>query len=378
MPWTEVSVMDQRREFVRLVEQGGTGHVELCRRFGISPKTGYKWRGRAKSGASDWAEDRSRRPLTMPGQTEGPIEARVVSVRDAHPAWGARKIEAWLEREGGEVPATSTIHAILKRHGRIVAPERVRATKRFEHPAPNLIWQMDFKGRFELRDRRWCHPLTVVDDHSRYAVCLSACSNEQGDTVRERLTRVFERYGLPDAFLVDNGTPWGNGAGQGWTRFGVWLLKLGVDVIYARPYHPQTRGKNERFHRTLKAEVLAMRSFRSLTEVQIAFDRWRELYNHERPHEALGLAVPACRYRASPRSMPRKLAEPEYLPGDIVRTVGTTKSYISFKGKLWPVPQAFLGERVALRPLNDDGQYGIFFGAREIALLDLQAGPRCG
>ncbi|HEX2685573.1 MAG TPA: IS481 family transposase [Kofleriaceae bacterium] len=378
MPWNEVSVMDQRREFVRLFEQGGSTHAELCRRFKISRKTGYKWRERAESGLPGWAGDRSRRPHNSPGQSEAAIEGRVLSVRDAHPAWGARKIEAWLTRKGGTPPAPSTIHGILVRHGRIVELERQTAFKRFEHVAPNLVWQMDFKGRFELRDRRWCHALTVVDDHSRYALCLAACSNEQGDTVRRHLTQVFGQYGLPDAFLVDNGTPWGNGPERGWTRFGVWLLKLGVEVIYARPYHPQTRGKNERFHRTLKAEVLALRTFRSLTEVQAAFDHWRELYNHERPHEALGLAVPASRYRVSPRPMPRKLLEPEYTSDDIVRRVGTTKSYISFKGRLWAVPQAFLGERVALRPMDDKGCYGIFFGAREIARLDLEAARRRG
>jgi transposase InsO family protein len=376
MPWEEVSVMDQRKEFVRLFEHGGSSHAELCRRFKISRKTGHKWRERAESGEASWAEDRSRRPHISPGRTGAAVEGEVLAVRDAHPAWGARKIAAWLERKEGTAPAPSTIHGILIRHGRIVDLGRTAVCKRFEHVAPNLIWQMDFKGRFALRDRRWCHALTVVDDHSRYALCLAACSNEQGETVRRHLTRVFGLYGLPDAFLVDNGTPWGNGPERGWTRFGVWLLKLGVEVIYARPYHPQTRGKNERFHRTLKAEVLAMRTFRSLVEVQSAFDRWRELYNHERPHEALDLAVPASRYRVSPRAMPRKLLEPEYQSSDIVRKVGTTKSYISFKGTLWPVPQAFLGERVALRPFGDKGGYGIFFGAHEIARLDLEAARR--
>ncbi len=380
MPWREVSLMDQRAEFVALVGQGGSTHVELCRRFGISPKTGYKWLKRAAGGSADWAQDLSRRPHTTPGQTAAAVEAAVLSVRDAHPAWGARKIEAWLAREPIEVPAASTIHAILVRHGRIVPPIRSAAHRRFEHPAPNLVWQMDFKGRFPLRDRRgWCHALTMIDDHSRYALCLAACENEQTSTVRDQLERVFRRYGLPEAFLVDNGNPWGNGPEQRWTRLGVWLLKLGVDVLHSRPYHPQTRGKNERFHRTLKAEVLAMRSFRALREVQHAFDRWRHLYNHHRPHEALSQAVPASRYRPSPRSMPRKLPDPEYQPGDVLRTVSTTKPFISFKGKPWLVPKAFCGERVAVRPLNLDGRYGIFFGAHEIAQIDLQAaGESCG
>lgn len=371
MPWREVSLMDQRIEFVMLAGQPGANRRELCRRFGISARVAYKWLGRSCAGG-DWASDRSRRPHRSPGRTVDAIEAAVLRVRDAHPAWGARKIHRYLERDGLEPPAASTIHAILARHGRIEPPARSAAHCRFEHPAPNLVWQMDFKGEFPLRDRRWCHPLTVVDDHSRYAVCLQACANEQSPTVRGHLERTFGRYGLPDAFLVDNGAPWGDGPNRSWTRLGVWLLKLGIDVIHSRPYHPQTRGKNERFHRTLKAEVLAMQTFRGFDQVQSAFDRWRHVYNHDRPHEALGQEVPASRYRPSRRSMPRQLPEPEYLPGDVVRTVGTTKGYVSFKGRLWRVGDAFCGERVALRPLAGDGEFGIFFGSRQIASLDLR------
>ena len=372
MPWREVSVMDQRVEFVALARQEGSNRRELCRRFGISANTGYKWLARAVEGDTGWPTNRSRRPHEMPARTDTSLEAAVVTIRDQHPAWGARKIRRCLERDGIEAPAASTVHAILVRHDRIAPPLRSAGHCRFEHPAPNLVWQMDFKGRFPLRDRRWCHPLTMIDDHSRYALCLQACTNEQGETVRGHLERTFRRYGLPDAFLVDNGTPWGNGPQQGWTKLGVWLLKLGVDLLHSRPYHPQTRGKNERFHRTLKAEVLAMQTFRSFGEIQTAFDQWRHLYNHDRPHEALDQDVPVSRYRPSQRSMPDKLAEPEYEPGAIVRTVGTTKAYVSFKGKPWPVPQAFLGERLALRPLDVDGQYGIFFGARQIACVDLK------
>jgi transposase InsO family protein len=372
MPWREVSVMDQRREFVALARQEGVNLRGLCRRFEISTKTGYKWLARAADQASDWPADRSRRPHESPARTAAGQEAAVLQVRDKHPAWGARKIGRCLDREGLAAPAASTIHAILVRNGRVVPPARAPGHIRFEHPAPNLVWQMDFKGRFPLQDRRWCHPLTILDDHSRYALCLEACSNEQGATVKGELEHTFRRYGLPGAFLVDNGTPWGSGPEPGWTKLGVWLLKLGVDVIHSRPYHPQTRGKNERFHRTLKAEVLAMQTFRSFAEIQAAFDRWRHLYNHERPHQALGFDVPASRYRPSPRSMPGRITEPEYDTADIVRRVGTTKAYVSFNGKLWPVPQAFCGERVALRPLTLDGHYGIFFGARQIASLDLR------
>jgi len=372
MPWREVSIMDERVEFVSLAGCAVGHRLELCRRFGISAKTGYKWLERAATGDEEWFLDRSRRPHRSPRRSDAAVEAAVLEVRDRHPAWGARKIRRYLEDEGIAVPAASTVHAILVRHSCVSRPVRATAHCRFEHPGPNLLWQMDFKGRFALPDRRWCHPLTMIDDHSRYALCLQACSNEQGDTVRGHLERTFQRYGLPDALLVDNGSPWGDGPGQSWTRLGVWLLKLGVDVLHSRPYHPQTRGKNERFHRTLKAEVLAMELLRTFAEVQAAFDRWRSIYNHKRPHQALDLEVPASRYSPSSRSMPSALPEPEYQAADVVRTFGTTKSYISFKGKPRRVPQAFQGERVAVRPLASDGHYGVFFGARQIASFDLR------
>jgi transposase InsO family protein len=375
MPWREVSIMDQRREFVRLAMQEGANRRELCRRFGISPQTGYKWLARAAGDGG--LKDRSRRPLCSPSRSAAVVEAQVVAVRDAHPAWGARKVRRCLERARDAVPAVSTVHAILRRHGRIEPPAGApgRGWQRFEKNAPNMMWQMDFKGWVPLGSGAACHPLTVIDDHSRYAVCLKACADQQRITVRTELTRTFCRYGLPDAILVDNGTPWGDGPHQRWTKLAVWLLKLGVDVLHSRPYHPQTRGKNERFHRTLQAEVFALRRFRDLADVQRTFDQWRTVYNLERPHQALDLEVPASRYRLSARSMPADLPAVEYDDGEITRTVSTTKAYVSFKGLLWKVPQAFCGERLAIRQRAPDGHFGIFFGATEIADIDLH-GPR--
>jgi hypothetical protein len=230
---------------------------------------------------------------------------------------------------------------------------------------------MDFKGWVRLGDGTQCHPLTVIDDHARFALCLSACSNQTGATVRSRLENTFRVYGLPDAFFVDNGTPWGDPSGERWTRLEVWLLKLGVGLIHSRPYHPQSRGKNERFHRTLAAEVFDLNPLNNLLEVQKAFDRWREVYNFERPHEALGQKVPGDRYRPSSKPLPGKPAEPVYDEGEIVRRVSTTKTYVSFKGRLWKVPQAFRGERVAIRPTNIDGHYRVFFASHPIADIDL-------
>jgi len=268
------------------------------------------------------------------------------------------------------------VHAILVRHARIVPPPGgAPASLRFEKEAPNRLWQMDFKGWIRLGDGTCCHPLTVVDDHSRYVPCLVASSDQKGPTVQAFLTTVFHRYGLPDAVFVDNGNPWGDPSGERWTRFGVWLLKLGVDVVHSRPYHPQSRGKNERFHRTLADEVFALRRFHDSAAVQRAFDAWREVYNFERPHEALGQEVPASRYRPSPRAMPDRLPEPDYDTRETVRTVPASKAYISFKGRPWKVPQAFRGERVAIRPLDRDGHYGVFFASHKIANIRL-ANPK--
>ena len=372
MPWRKVSLMDQRKELILLLQQAAVNRRELFRRFGISPRTGYKWLARATGGEKDWARDRSRRPHVSPMQSPKDIEAAVLEIRDAHPAWGARKIRRRLQDRRDSVPVTSTVHAILSRHDRIPAPTQPPQYIRFEHPVPNDVWQMDFKGRFALGDRQMCHPLTMVDDHSRYAVCLQACTNEQSETVQQHLEQTFRRYGLPNAFLVDNGVPWGTCSEVRWTKLRVWLLKLGVNVIYARPHHPQTKGKNERFNRTLKAEVLSMTTFKNARELQKAFDRWRHVYNTERPHQSLDYDVPSDRYRPSPRSLPSKLREPEYEEGTIVRRASAQKANFRFGKRRWHAPEAFRGELLAIRPLDTDGQFGVFFGAHQIACIDLK------
>src|SRR5262252_4368981 len=204
MPWREVSIVEDRRE--------------LCRRFEIHPDTGYKWLQRRLAG-DEALGDRSRRPHSSPLRCSDDLEASVLLVRDSHPAWGARKIARCLERDGIEPPSVSTVHEILRRHGRVSSPASPgKAYERFEKDAPNRLWQMDFKGWVRLGDGTCCHPLTIVDDHSRFVPCLKACDNQQNLTVRGHLTTTFRRYGLPDAFFVDNGKPWGDSGGSRWTR----------------------------------------------------------------------------------------------------------------------------------------------------------------
>ncbi len=318
MPWKLLTPMSQRKEFVSLVQTDGANMARLCRRFEISRKIGYKWLARYRATGEAGLADRSRRPHRSPGETKEALVAAVLAVRTAHPAWGGRKIRFRLQAQNwSEVPAASTITDILRRHG-LINPEesaKHKAWQCFEAETPNDLWQMDFKGHFEAAAGR-CHPLTVLDDHSRFALGLEACANERRHTVQQRLTTIFRRYGLPRKMLVDNGSPWGSDAAHPYTPLTVWLLRLGVKVSHSSPYHPQTLGKDERFHRTLKAELLQYCQGLDLTTCQQRFDVWRLVYNLERPHEALGMAVPMSRYRESPRTFPETIPPLVYGPGD--------------------------------------------------------------
>ncbi len=370
MGWREVSVADQRQEFVMLASLAGANISTLCERFGISRQTGHLWLRRFAAGERAF-EGRSRRPLCSPRRLAAELEARILSVRDVHPAWGARKIAAVLRRSGIAPPAASTVHAVLSRHDRIAPDSPGRAYGTFERNAPNALWQMDFKGRVRLGCGAWLHPLTIIDDHSRFAVELAACTDQQTQTVQIRLEATFRHHGLPEAIYVDNGSPWGGGRPGQWTPLRLWLLKLGIETIHSKPYHPQGRGKNERFHRSLAAEVFSLTPLAGFDDAQAAFDHWRHVYNRDRPHQALDFATPAERYRPSKRAFPETLPIPCYAPGEIVRRVGTTKAYVSFRNRFWKVPEAFFGETLAIRPRLPDGRFAICFRAHEIASLDL-------
>jgi transposase InsO family protein len=374
MPWQEASAMSLRAEFIHLARQEGANVRALCRRFEISPATAYKWLGRAVAGDRLLA-DRSRRPQRSPTRTAAAQEALVLSVRDAHPTWGARKLAAFLARRGHpDLPAPSTIHAILRRHGRIdpTHPAAQGAWQRFERGHPNQLWQMDFKGHVPLgTDGARCHPLTVLDDHSRFALGLEACADETATTVQTRLTGIFRRYGLPEALLMDNGAPWGDEGGQPYSVFTAWLIRLGIAVAHGRPRHPQTQGKEERFHRTLKADLLRGQSFADLSFAQRRFDAWRRLYNLERPHQALDYAVPADRYRPSARSFPETLPPIEYAPGDLVRRV-FAPGRIALHGQQYRVGRAFVGQPVALRPTREADLYAVYFCHQRVTTLDLR------
>lgn len=374
MPWQEQSRMSLKQEFVTLAMQEDANMWELCRRFGISRPTGYKWLRRFQQDGVAGLVDQSRRPQQMPTQTPPAIEQQVLALRDQHPAWGGRKLRHWLVTHGREtVPSASTITAILRRHGRLDPTESAKHTawQRFEHDAPNDLWQIDFKGHVPLEQGR-CHPLTVLDDHSRFAVGLVACADEQFATVQVELTTLFRRFGLPRRILTDNGPPWGTPhPDQQLTIMSIWFLRLGIAVSHGRPLHPQTQGKAERFHRTLKAEVLRPPLAVDLLQSQERFDAWRTLYNHDRPHQALAMATPASRYQVSPRPFPETLPPLAYGPDDEVRSVARS-GQIQYRGHAYFVSQALRGQRIALRPTLVDGVLDVYFMYHQMGTIDLR------
>lgn len=373
MPWKETTRMTIRLEFVLLAQAPRSNIRALCRSFGISAKTAYKWLARYAQQGEAGLTDLSRRPHSAPARSDTALETQVLALHRSYPCWGSRKLHALLPQPR---PHPSTIDAILRRHGCQIEGStgaKEAATQRFEHAAPNLLWQMDFKGHFALTDSRAgrCHPLTVLDDHSRFSLCLSACGNETRATVQTQLIAIFRRYGLPERITSDNGPPWGVRQGEGLSALEVWLMRLGIRVSHSRPYHPQTQGKDERFHRTLKLELLDRNGFNSLTACQHAFDQWRDRYNLVRPHQALGQQSPISRYRSSARFYPEQLPSIEYAPQDRVLKV-RKKGQIHIGPRQVFVGEGLAGESVALRQTDTDGVLAVFFCHKCIREIDLR------
>lgn len=375
MPWQEKSLMEQRLEFVRLAMVEGANVRALCRRFGISAVVGYKWIRRYEESGPEALADRSRRPHVSPRRSASQVEERIVEMRERHPAWGGRKIRSRLMQLGEkDLPAASTVTDILRRHGLLNTEGTTGPAPfiRFERERPNELWQLDFKGHVGLARGGRCHPLTMLDDHSRFCLCLEACGDEQEATVKKHLTRVFGRYGLPEGLLCDNGPPWGSaGEEDCYTALEVWMMRLGVRVKHGRPLHPQTQGKEERFHRTLKAEVLCRQDLLDNEHAQTLFDPWRGCYNGERPHQALGMATPSTRYVVSEREFPKKLPDLGYQAGEDLRKV-QQHGRITYAQSVWRIGRAFEGELVAIRPTGKDGVMEVYFGPHPVAVLDLR------
>lgn len=372
MPWKATTTVDQRREFVTLAAQGDIPFRTLCRRFGISPTTGYKWRARYAAAGEAGLAERSRRPHTSPNGTAPEIVERIRVIAMANPAWGGRKIRHWLLRAGdADVPAASTITALLARDGlRPRDQPAPRPVIRFEAEAPNHRWQMDFKGWERSRTGR-ITPFTVLDEYSRFALVLEHTAAGTGEAIQALLTDGFRRYGLPWQLLADNGPPWGSSRPRTLTAMDVWLLRLGIRPLHGRPLHPQTQGKIERFHRTLAREVFQLETFASPAAAQLALEAYRIRYNHDRPHAAIAGQVPADRYALSPRPFPEVLPPIEYDDEAAVCLVSAGGD-VRYAGRRLFLTEALRGLPVGVYPTRTDGVVQLRFCSRIITTIDLR------
>lgn len=374
MPWTVTDPMLERAKLVALHAEGLFSVTELARRAGVSPKTAYKWIARYRTGGTDALADRSHARHGQAQRTPADVEALLVACRTAHPHWGPRKLLDYLAPRHSDVrlPAVSTAGAILDRHGLVQHRPRRRKTS---HPgtrplvaeAPNDVWTADFKGEFRTGDGIYCYPLTVCDAYSRTILCCDgfASTAHQGPVAAFR--RVFVEHGLPAAIRSDNGGPFVYRAIDGLSHLNVLWTRLGIDHDRIRPGRPDENGRHERMHRTLKAETTRPPE-RDMAAQQVRFDRWRAEFNDERPHEALGGAVPSSLYGPSGRTLPSELPRPEYPGYAEVRRVSLPGA-IRFKGHEVFVSSVLARESVALTEVAD-GVWSVHFYARLLGRLD--------
>lgn len=362
MPWNEVSKVESRRLFVEACRSGRWSVAEACRRFGVSRKTGYKWLARYEAEGVAGLADRSRRPHRVSYATDEAVVAALVAERRTYPYWGVRKLCKRLAVQGVLPPPERTANRILKRL-ELIEPCRTTAPalERFERSAPNELWQMDHKRAIHGRWSRRSVPLVVLDDASRYLLDLRSLPTKGLVPTWETLWVVFGEFGLPESILCDNDRMLHGQRGP--SQLEARLMRLGITVLHGRPYHPQTQGKVERLNGTLEREVLRDGSFRSEEELQSGFDRFRYVYNFERPHEALGLEVPASRYWPSVRPRPSELPAMEYARGTVLRRV-QKDGRISWRGYAIEVGMGLHREQVEVREVQSGVE--IFYGRYRI------------
>jgi transposase InsO family protein len=371
MPWKEKTVEKSREEFIHEVKKREETISVLCMRYGVSRKTGYKWLHRYEDGGN--LCDKSRAPFHTPNKVRIETERLILEQREIHPAWGPRKLKRVLEKKGHEgLPAVSTISSILKRNGYISEEESLKhkAYERFERQSPNELWQADFKGDFGMLNSERCYALTVLDDHSRYSLCIDAKGNQRTEGVLSSFNRLFQEYGVPESILCDNGNPWGTSQSTGYTKFEIWLMDLGILTIHGRIKHPQTQGKEERFHRTMDEELLKHITIRDLREAQQQFDKFRESYNTERPHEALRLDVPANHYKVSERRVPERIEAWRYGNECIIRKVKST-GYITYRNQGYFLSEALGEKEIAVRESEEAGCVDLIYRGFQIGRINI-------
>jgi len=379
MPWTEIDVMDQRTEFVLRAVRNVESFGELCREFGISRKTGYKWKERFLQDGLSGLGDQSRRPEASPNEVGESMVCQIVKLRVAHPTWGARKLRAVLQRTTAkeELPSESSFKRILDRAGLVQHRRRVRSEQsgRVQTPGraerPNHVWTIDFKGWWRSTDGRRCEPFTVRDAYSRFVLAAQLVPSTRGPVVRRVLEKLFSKHGVPRAIQCDNGSPWVHMRSRGGlTQLSVWLVSLGIRLIRSRVACPQDNGGHERMHRDLSE--LQLNPARTRRKQQCALDRWVIDFNEVRPHHALSGKTPAEVYRVSERR-PMAPQVPAYPPGWITRHVQSGGS-ICIDGDVVPIGAPLRGQLVGLRHESGLRWRAYFFdvdlGLIEIASLD--------
>ena len=350
MPWKDKTVEELRKEFVEAAESCSNFSL-LCREFGITRATGYKWVKRYEN--EETLSDRSRRPNITANKTSEVIEAQIVETRTVHPGWGAKKIKVSLENKGVEMPCVKTVNNILNRYGCISKEEALKhkAFTRFEKERCNEMWQTDFKGEFKMQDGKYCFPLDIFDDHSRFVIRIKP-SESASNVVLPTFREAFYEYGMPDSVLSDNGAQFA-GFRQGYTQFEKWLMNHDILPIHGRIKHPQTQGKIERFHRAMNQELLNHYTPKDISDAERVFNDWRNCYNNERPHEALGMKCPSDIYVPSERTYRDQVDKYEYSGKYHVIKVNNW-GYVRFDRWQIYLSETMMDERIEFRP-NPNG-----------------------
>ena len=372
MPWEERSPAQMRKEFAVRVQNGEKSKAALCREYGIMRRTGDKWLKRFEAGEA--LEDRSKRPFHTPNKTDESIEKLIVDYRRAHPGIGAYKIRCILERKGyPDLPSVKTVNNILNRNGLITPEDSIASTpyRHFEKSYPNEMWQADYKGHFLLGDNTRCHPLNIIDDYSRFNLCCKAQRTESFAEIQPVLIGVFREYGLPFSLLCDNGNPWGTAQSTGYTHFEVWLMELGILTLHGKPLHPQTQGKEESFNRSMTKELLKYSTFADMEDADRRFGEYREFYNNERPHHAIGMEVPAARYRTSMRPYTEIIREWEYPEGHEIRSV-KVNGYFQLHGQAHFLSEAFGEKKIGIKKSQEERCYDLYFRQFHIGRINTE------
>lgn len=373
MPWNETTPMDQKLQFVSDYLRNRFSVSELCLRYGVSRKTGYKWIDRYILDGPAGLGDRTRQPHSHPNQIDPKVVTAVLAMRLKHPSWGGKKLLVKLGERHPDwaLPARSTMCDILSRNGLVTKRPRRRAVGHPGKPGsaivlPNDVWSADFKGQFKMRDGQYCFPLTVTDNYSRYLLACQSVSSTAVECSKPVFTRLFKEYGLPWRIRTDNGVPFATSTLGRLSKLSAWWVRLGVMPEFIEPGKPQQNGKHERMHRTLKAATTKPPGANSRAQ-QRKFNTFRREFNDERPHEALDMARPAQLYQASKRQMPDKLPALEYPDRFEVRYVSANGG-IRWNRRWVNVSTAVIGEYVGLEEI-DNGLWDVYFGAMKLGRL---------